>query len=53
LERGWRYIEPIFGEFHPATISFEDLDAFYSAVLRKNGVGEAYRALKTWRACTS
>jgi hypothetical protein len=49
-ERGWRYIEPAFGEFPPARITFEHLDKWYHQLLRKHGVDIAYRAMKTWRA---
>lgn len=49
-ERGWRHIEPVFGDQPPAAISFELLDDWYHALLRRHGVDTAYRAMKTWRA---
>jgi hypothetical protein len=49
-ERGWKYIDPIFGDVAPSTVSFEDLDAWYAAQLEKIGVREAHRGLKIWRA---
>lgn len=49
-ERCWRYIEPIFGDLKPALISFEMLDAWYARLLALHSVGEAYRAMKIWRA---
>jgi hypothetical protein len=49
-ERGWKYIEPIFGDVAPGTVSFEDLDAWYAAQLKRTGVREAHRGLKIWRA---
>jgi len=48
-ERGQRLIEDIFGDLRPATISFEQLDEFYAALLRAKGLNEAYRAIKHWR----
>lgn len=49
-ERGWKYIKPVFGDQPPAAVTFELLDAWYHALLRKHGVDIAYRAMKTWRA---
>jgi hypothetical protein len=49
-ERGWKHIEPIFGDVAPATITFEMLDKWYSGLKRRHGVDIAYRAMKTWRA---
>lgn len=49
-ERGWKYIEAIFGDVAPSTISFEDLDGWYAAELETRGVREAHRGLKIWRA---
>jgi len=60
--RGWKYIEPIFGDVDPRTISLEDLDAWYNGdpkdesikgLIELHGVGEAYRAVKYWRAIYS
>lgn len=62
--RGWKYIEPVFGDVDPRTIAFEDLDAWYGgdpenpkivgllAPREQGGIGvrEAHRAMKIWRA---
>lgn len=48
--RGWDHIEPVFGDVAPATVSFEDLDGWYAALLKAVGVREAHRAMKIWRA---
>lgn len=49
-ERGWAYIEPYFGDQPPAVVTFEHLDRWYHMIKAKHGVGEAFRAMKTWRA---
>jgi hypothetical protein len=49
-ERGWRYIEPVFADVDPRTVSLEDLDGWYAALLATTTVGEAYLAMKIWRA---
>lgn len=49
-ERGWAFIEPIFGDNDPRTITFEMLDRWYARLIAAKGIGEAGRALKTWRA---
>ena len=49
-ERGWRFIEPYFGDQPPAKITFEHLDKWYHRLLVKKGVDTAYRGMKTWRA---
>jgi integrase len=49
-ERGWAYIEPVFGAAHPAAVTFEHLDGWYHKIKARRGVGEAFRAMKTWRA---
>jgi hypothetical protein len=50
-ERTWKSsIDPVFGDIAPASISFEDLDQWYAALLAKIGVRESHRALKIWRA---
>lgn len=57
--RGWAMIEPVFGDVDPSTVAFEDLDLWYGGdpenpdvkgLLGSVGVGEAYRAMKIWRA---
>src|SRR5579862_2267119 len=49
-ERGWRHIEPLFGDVDPSTIALEHVDQWYAALLDKVGVREAHRAMKIWRA---
>ena len=49
-ERGWRYIDPVFGASAPHTVTLELLDRWYHHLVEKKGVGEAGRALKIWRA---
>ena len=49
-ERGWRYIEPIFGDVAPHTVTFEHVDGWYYALKVSAGVREAHRAVKIWRA---
>lgn len=54
-ERGWKHIDPVFGDVDPRTVALEDLDAWYAALIDKNargfiGVREAHRAMKIWRA---
>jgi hypothetical protein len=48
--RGWKHIETIFGDVDPKTVSLEDVDQWYAALLEKVGVREAHRAMKIWRA---
>lgn len=49
-ERGWGYIEPVFGDQPPAEVTFELIDDWYHALKRKHGIDIAYRAMKTWRS---
>lgn len=49
-DRGWKYIEPVFGDVDPRTITFEMLDRWYGRLKATKGAGEAGRALKIWRA---
>ncbi|WP_162783407.1 hypothetical protein [Devosia naphthalenivorans] len=49
-ERGWKYIEPVFGGDAPGKITFELLDRWYARLCDLKGDGEAGRAMKTWRA---
>lgn len=49
-ERGWKYIEPMFADTDPRTVTFELLDRWYARLLKTKGPGEAGRAMKTWRA---
>lgn len=49
-DRGWAYIDPIFGDLPPGRMTLEMLDQWYQRLSDKKGVGEAGRAMKTWRA---
>jgi hypothetical protein len=50
-EAMWRkYIAPIFGDRPWRSASLEQLDRWYSSVLKTKGVREAHRAMKIWRA---
>ncbi|WP_139198804.1 hypothetical protein [Devosia sp. YR412] len=49
-ERGWKFIEPVFGRDNPSKITFELLDRWYAHLCAIKGDGEAGRAMKTWRA---
>lgn len=49
-ERGWGYIDPVFGDQPPAAVTFELLDSWYHRLLAKRGIDIAYRAMKTWRS---
>lgn len=57
--RGWKYIEPFFGDVNPRKVALEDIDLWYhgdpddetiEGLLDRHGVGEAYIAVKYWRA---
>jgi hypothetical protein len=49
-DRGWKWIEPVFGDVAPATVTLEHLDAWYWTLLGRTTVREAFGAMKTWRA---
>ena len=49
-QRGWRYIEGVFGDVRPGTVTFPEIDDWYAEVLASAGVREAWRAMKIWRA---
>jgi hypothetical protein len=56
-ERGWKYIEPIFGMDDPKKITMESMSQWYrgdgeklKGLLNGLGVREAHRAMKIWRA---
>ncbi len=49
-ERGFKYIDPIFGDLNPSVITPEMLDGWYSKWTAVKGIGEAGRAMKIWRA---
>ncbi len=57
--RGWKYIEPVFGDVDPRSVAMEDVDLWYGGdpldpaikgLLQTTGVREAHRAMKIWRA---
>lgn len=48
-ERGWRVIEPFFGDLPPRKITLQMADRWYHTVKREHGVDLAWRAMKTWR----
>ena len=49
-ERGWKYIEPSFGDVLPRIVTLKHVDTWYATQLEKIGVREAHRAMKIWRA---
>jgi hypothetical protein len=54
-ERGWKHIAPVFGDVDTRSLSLEDLDGWYAALIDPEskghvGVREAHRAMKIWRA---
>ncbi len=48
--RGWRYIEPIFGDVSPSAVPLDVLDEWYADLMTTAGTREAHRAVKIWRA---
>jgi hypothetical protein len=48
-DRGWKFIEPFFGDVDPATVTLEMLDRWYYDIKEKKGVNEAFIAMKSWR----
>lgn len=48
--RGWKRIKPFFGDVRPATVTFEQTDAWRAYVEERHGLREAHRAMKIWRA---
>ena len=49
-ERGWKYIEPVFADVAPRTVTFEHADGWYHALKASAGVREPHRTVKIWRA---
>ncbi len=49
-ERGWKLIEPYFGDLNPKFIGLEELDSWYGRLRKRYGDDKAGRGLKTWRA---
>jgi hypothetical protein len=48
--RGWKYIEPAFGDVRPSLVTMAQLSKFRSMIAAKKSVREAHRAIKIWRA---
>jgi len=49
-DRGWRLIEPVFGDVAPGSIRFDLADRWYHHLKANKGVREAHRAVKIFRA---
>jgi hypothetical protein len=49
-DRAWRWIEPVFGDVAPRTISMEDVSGLRELVKAKVSLREAHRIIKIWRA---
>lgn len=49
-ERGWKLIEPVFGDLAPRAVDLVLCDRWYAELLGIVGVREAHRAMKIWRA---
>jgi hypothetical protein len=48
--RAWKWLEPVFGDIDPRTITPEDLQALRGVVARTVSESEAFRTIKVWRA---
>lgn len=48
--RGWRWIKPVFGDVDPRTVTLTDISQWRDWVESQVSAGEAWRALKIWRA---
>jgi hypothetical protein len=49
-ERGWKRIEPLFGDHPPSTVDLAIISEWREAIEKKYGLREAHRAMKIWRA---
>jgi hypothetical protein len=49
-ERGWKYIEPVFGDVKPKSVTLHQIDAWYAHLRKIKSDDEAGRAVKTWRS---
>ena len=58
-ERGWKHIDPVFGDVDANTVGLHDVDLWYGGdpedpkiqgLVQRIGIGEAYQAMKIWRA---
>jgi hypothetical protein len=48
--RGWKYIEPAFGDVRPSLVTMAQLSKFRSIIATKKSTREAHRVIKIWRA---
>jgi hypothetical protein len=48
--RGWKYIEPAFGDVRPALVTMAQLSKFRSMIAANKSTREAHRVIKIWRA---
>ncbi|CAN7498457.1 hypothetical protein LJR231_003510 [Phyllobacterium sp. LjRoot231] len=48
--RGWKYIDPVFGEFPPSWADMETLSSWRKNIEEQKSLREAHRAMKIWRA---
>jgi hypothetical protein len=48
--RGWKYIEPAFGDVRPSLVTMAQLSKFRSTIAAKKSTREGHRAIKIWRA---
>ena len=48
--RGWKYIEPAFGDVRPSLVTMAQLSKFRSMIAGKKSTREAHGAIKIWRA---
>jgi hypothetical protein len=48
--RGWRYIQPVFGQVAPSTITPSEMCEFRDTMLQEHGLSETHRTIKFWRA---
>lgn len=49
-ERGWKYIEPIFGKFSPTLVTMPTISEWRQGIEDGISLREAHRAMKIWRA---
>jgi hypothetical protein len=48
--RGWKYVEPAFGDVRPSLVTMAQLSKFRSMIAANKSTREAHRAIKIWRA---
>jgi hypothetical protein len=49
-ERGWKYINPVFGRFSPRLVTMPSISEWRQGIEEDKSLREAHRALKIWRA---